>query len=130
LANRSRIIATPAQMLLERDGDFGKEFARRAFDMERNRPDDTLFQCSATRLGSRANIAFDAKVRRGLGGFDQAIGAGTAAHGADDLAAFFRAVVRHQLVCRPAAIVWHRHHRDMRPCAIGRSATVWVSEAT
>jgi hypothetical protein len=24
-------------MLLERDGDFGKDFARRAFDMERNR---------------------------------------------------------------------------------------------
>jgi hypothetical protein len=50
---------------------------------------------------------------RGLGGFDARLGAGTATGGGEDLDIFFR-ILRsgNQLVCDPAAIVWHRHRAD------------------
>lgn len=104
---------TPAQLLLERHGGFDKGFGLQVFDCDQNRPGDPLFPFTAGRLGSGANMAFDTAVLRGLGGFDPAIGVGTFARGGDDLAAFFRVVLGHRVVYQPAAIVWHRHHRDM-----------------
>jgi GT2 family glycosyltransferase len=104
---------TPAQLLLERHGGFDKGFRLRVFDTGHHRPDDPLFPFTAGRLGSGANMAFDTEVLRRLGGFDPAIGIGTFARGGDDLAAFFRVVLNHRLVYQPAAVVWHRHHREM-----------------
>jgi GT2 family glycosyltransferase len=106
-------LATPAQLLLEQHGGFDKGYDLTVFDTGVNRPDDPLFPFTAGRLGSGANMAFDAVILRALGGFDTAIGIGTFARGGDDLAAFFRVVFDHQLVYQPAAVVWHRHHRDM-----------------
>ncbi len=106
-------LETPAQLNLEWHGGFAKGFARRTYDMSNNRPDDPLFPFAVGRLGSGANMAFDTNVLRQLGGFDPAIGIGTTAKGGDDLAAFFRVVVRHQLVYQPAAVVWHRHPQEM-----------------
>ncbi|WP_081633365.1 glycosyltransferase [Mycobacterium sp. 360MFTsu5.1] len=106
-------LETPAQLNLEWHGGFSKGFARRTYDMRGNRPDDPLFPFAIGRLGSGANMAFDTDVLRRLGGFDPAIGIGTTAKGGDDLASFFRVVVRHQLVYQPAAVVWHRHPREM-----------------
>jgi len=106
-------LETPAQLNLEWHGGFSKGFARRTYDMSNNRPDDPLFPFAVGRLGSGANMAFDTNVLRQLGGFDPAIGIGTTAKGGDDLAAFFRVVVRHQLVYQPAAVVWHRHPQEM-----------------
>jgi len=106
-------LETPAQLNLEWHGGFAKGFARRTYDMSNNRPDDPLFPFAIGRLGSGANMAFDTNVLRELGGFDPAIGIGTTAKGGDDLAAFFRVVVRHQLVYQPAAVVWHRHPQEM-----------------
>lgn len=104
---------TPAQLLLERHGGFDKGFELQVFDRDRNRPGDPLFPFTAGRFGSGANMAFDTAVLRGLGGFDPAIGVGTFARGGDDLAAFFRVVLGNRVVYQPAAIVWHRHHREM-----------------
>lgn len=104
---------TPAQLLLQRHGGYDKGFELRVFDTKHNRPDDPLFPFTAGRLGSGANMAFNTEVLRRLGGFDRAMGIGTYARGGDDLVAFFRVVLRHQLVYQPAAAVWHRHHRDM-----------------
>jgi GT2 family glycosyltransferase len=104
---------TPAQLLLERHGGFDKGFERRVFDTDGNRPDDPLFPFTAGRFGSGANMAFDADVLRRLGGFDRAIGIGTFARGGDDLAAFFRVVLGQRVVYQPAAVVSHRHHREM-----------------
>ncbi|HEY9263186.1 MAG TPA: glycosyltransferase, partial [Mycobacterium sp.] len=106
-------LTTPAQLLLEQHGGFDKGFDLTVFDTGSNRPDDPLFPFTAGRLGSGANMAFDAAVLRGLGGFDTAIGTGTVARGGDDLAAFFRVVLDHRLIYQPAAVVWHRHHREM-----------------
>jgi GT2 family glycosyltransferase len=104
---------TPAQLLLERHGGFDKGFGLRIFDTDGHRPDDPLFPFTAGRFGSGANMAFDTAVLRRLGGFDPAIGIGTFARGGDDLAAFFRVVLGHRVVYQPAAMVWHRHHREM-----------------
>lgn len=106
-------LVTPAQLVLEQHGGFDKGFELTVYDTGANRPADPLFPFTAGRLGSGANMAFDAEVLRGLGGFDEATGIGTFARGGDDLAAFFRTVLDHKLVYQPGALVWHRHHREM-----------------
>ncbi len=106
-------LVTPAQLLLQRHGGYDKGFIQRIYDMHDHRPDDGLFPFTAGRLGSGANMAFNTETLRSLGGFDRALGIGTFARGGDDLLAFFRVVVRHRLVYQPAAVIWHRHHRDM-----------------
>jgi GT2 family glycosyltransferase len=106
-------LETPAQLLLEQHGGFDKGLQLTVYDRGPHRPDDVLFPFTAGRFGSGANMAFDIRVLRSIGGFDTSIGIGTYARGGDDLAAFFRVVLDHQLVYQPAALVWHRHHRDM-----------------
>ena len=103
---------TPAQIMLEAQGGFGKGFAP-AYRSLRQPGDDRLFPFTAGRLGSGANMAFTAEELRRLGGFDPALGTGTAARGGDDLLAFFRAATAgHGIVYQPSAIVWHHHYRE------------------
>jgi len=104
---------TSPQLLLERHGGFDKGYDLTVFGIAAHRPDDPLFPFTAGRFGSGANMAFDTSALRRIGGFDPAIGVGTFARGGDDLAAFFRVVLGHQVVYQPDAIVWHRHHREM-----------------
>jgi GT2 family glycosyltransferase len=105
---------TAAQLMLEAHGRFGKGFVPRCADLDANRPVDRLFPFAAGRLGSGANMAFDAAVLRGLGGFDPALGTGTPARGGDDLDAIFRLVCSGRaLAYRPGAIVWHHHRRNL-----------------
>jgi GT2 family glycosyltransferase len=112
---------TPAQVLLERHGGFGKGFDLQIFDLDGHRPADPLFPFCTGRFGSGANMAFETGLLRRLGGFDPALGAGTFARGGDDLTAFFRVVVAgNPLVYQPSALVWHRHHRDM--ASLGKQA--------
>jgi GT2 family glycosyltransferase len=106
-------LQTPTQILLESFGNFGKGFRQRLMDLGKYRPDEPLFPFTAGRLGSGANMAFDAEILRGLGGFDPAIGTGTVARGGDDLAAFFAVITAgHRLVYQPSALLWHRHRSD------------------
>ena len=112
---------TPAQVLLERHGSFGKGFDVQIFDRGRYRPTDPLFPFRTGRFGSGANMAFDTALLKRLGGFDPATGAGTFARGGDDLTAFFRVVVAgNRLVYQPGALVWHRHHQDL--ASLGKQA--------
>jgi len=72
-----------------------------------------LFPYSAGQFGSGANMAFDATALQRIGGFDPLLGAGTAARGGDDLAAFTMVIkAGYQLVYQPGAIVWHHHRRE------------------
>ncbi len=105
---------TRAQLLLERHGDFSKGFRRRVFDLAANHPIDTFFPFTAGQLGSGANMAFATAVLTALGGFDNALGAGTLARGGDDLAALVSVIAAgYQLVYEPAAAVRHRHRRTV-----------------
>jgi GT2 family glycosyltransferase len=107
-------LQTKAQIMLEAHGHFGKGYQQRVFDLKNHRPDDPLFPFAAGQFGSGANMSFDTGKLRAIGGFDQATGTGTVARGGDDLAAFFGVLAKgHRLVYQPAALVWHRHRRDL-----------------
>lgn len=106
-------ILTPAQELLEQYGGFSRGFTPRRYNLVGHRPADPLFPFTTGRLGSGANMAFDAEFLRRHGGFDPATGAGTPAKGGDDLVAFFRVIAAGRtLVYQPSAILWHWHRRD------------------
>ena len=107
-------LETETQQIIETHAGFNKGFARRLFDPHHDHSDDSLFPFAAGVFGSGANMAFDTEYLRGVGGFDDALGAGTIALGGDDLAAFYDVMAHgRQLVYEPAAIVAHRHHRDL-----------------
>jgi GT2 family glycosyltransferase len=107
-------LQTRAQIMLEAHGHFGKGYQQRIFDLKDNRPDDPLFPFTAGQFGSGANMSFNTEMLRAIGGFDQATGTGTVARGGDDLASFFAVIASgHRLVYQPAALVWHRHRRDL-----------------
>jgi GT2 family glycosyltransferase len=105
-------LQTPAQLLAERTWGWGKGFEPRVFDLATD-TGDPLYPYTAGRFGSGANMAFDTRALRELGGFDPATGAGTIARGGDDLAAFFNVIASGaRLVYNPAAIVHHAHHAE------------------
>ena len=113
-------LETRPQAMLERRGAFAKGFRLTEHHAEvwGTHP---LFPFTAGRLGSGANMAFRADVLRAVGGFDPALGTGTAARGGDDLLAFFRTAVHgHSIVYQPAALVWHHHRKE--PGALPRQA--------
>ncbi len=106
-------LETPAQDLIEQFGGFARGFSVRTFslaDAERQGP---LFPYTAGVFGSGANMAFRRSTLLEIGGFDPALGAGTAAKGGDDLAAFFDIIAHgYELAYTPDAVLWHRHRRD------------------
>jgi GT2 family glycosyltransferase len=105
-------IETPAQALIEEFGGFTKGFSRRVYDPRKPGNYGRLFPYAAGAFGSGANMAFSATVLRAIGGFDPALGPGTAARGGEDLAAFITVLLHgHSLVYEPNAIVRHNHHR-------------------
>jgi GT2 family glycosyltransferase len=68
---------------------------------------------AAGSLGAGANMAFRSRTLRELGGFDEALGAGTDARGGEDLLMFARLAWRgYSVGFEPAAIVHHTHRRD------------------
>lgn len=105
-------LETWPQLLIEEFGGFNKGFQRQIFDLRDHRPPDRLFPFTPGRFGSGANMAFRTETLARIGGFDPAMGTGTAALGGDDLAAFFRVITAGEaLVYEPAAIVRHTHYR-------------------
>lgn len=107
-------VVTPAQELLEQFGGYARGFRRRRVDLGEHRPDDPLFPFTTGRLGSGANIAFDAVKLRERGGFDVALGPGTRARGGEDLLAVFDVLTGGGgVVYEPSALVWHWNRRDI-----------------
>lgn len=111
-------LASPAQLLFEEFGAFGKGFSRLVWslgDSDSNhaklgaRGDGgVLFPYSAGVFGSGNNMAFRVGWLRTHGGFDVALGAGTPSRGGEDLDIFLRVMLsRFALVYEPRAIVRH-----------------------
>ncbi|KWX56522.1 glycosyltransferase family 2 protein [Mycobacterium sp. NAZ190054] len=106
-------LRTPAQVYF--DGRVGWSACLRARVFDRAAPpaDIPLFPFAVGHYGTGANFAVDRDVAVGLGGFDEALGAGSPAGGGEDLDMFFRVLdAGGQLVYDPAAVVWHRHRAD------------------
>ena len=83
------------------------------FDLDGSAPDDALYPYSPGIFGTGANLAFDRALLVELGGFDEALGAGTRTRGGEDLDVFVRVLrAGRALVYEPAALVWHHHRAD------------------
>jgi O-antigen biosynthesis protein len=107
-------LETTAQLWFEQFGGFGKGFEARSFDLGPNHPQDALFPYTAGRFGSGANTAFRTDMLRALGGFAVDLGAGTPAHGGEDLDAYLNVIrAGFGLVYEPRALLWHLHHPDL-----------------
>lgn len=93
---------------------WGTECERRVFDLTENRDDSRLYPYSAGIFGAGANFAISRTVLKEIGGFDEALGAGTRSGGGEDLDMFMRVILSgHRLVYEPSAIVWHFHRTDL-----------------
>jgi O-antigen biosynthesis protein len=103
-------LENPVQLLIERFASFGKGLTPQVYSLSAPPSSQPLFPYTAGHFGSGANIAFRATAIRELGGFDQALGAGTPARGGEDLDIFIRTLRDGRVLAyEPKAIVWHRH---------------------
>lgn len=106
-------IRTPAQAYFDRRVGWSVTTEPRIFDLSNPPGDVPLFPFAVGRFGTGANFAIRRDVVLGLGGFDEALGAGAPTDGGEDLDMFFRILYSgRQLVHEPAAIVWHRHRSE------------------
>jgi cellulose synthase/poly-beta-1,6-N-acetylglucosamine synthase-like glycosyltransferase len=125
-------LETEPQVWLEEFGGFHKGFRREIFDATTHRRDMALYPYNAGLFGSGANMAFRTDAIRALGGFAVDLGAGTPAHGGEDLDIFQRTIsAGSTLVYEPSALLWHDHRRSyealrrqMFRYGVGLSATV------
>jgi cellulose synthase/poly-beta-1,6-N-acetylglucosamine synthase-like glycosyltransferase len=131
-------VETQPQLWLEEFGGFHKGFERQIFNTTTHARTMPLYPYNAGLFGSGANMAFRTEILRAMGGFAVDLGAGTAAHGGEDLDVLQRTVsAGHTLVYEPAALMWHNHRRSFKALrrqmfryGVGLSATVtkWLLE--
>jgi GT2 family glycosyltransferase len=129
---------TPAQVWLEQYGGYHKGFHEAVFDLREHARDTPLYPYDSGQFGSGANIALRRNDLHLIGPFATDLGAGTPAHGGEDLDLLRRVVSSGlQLVYQPAALLWHDHPRSyatlrkkMFRYGVGLSATVtrWCLE--
>lgn len=105
----------PSQRYFDRRYSWASHMEGRVFDLENERDPSPLYPYSAGLFGTGANFAADRRLLEEIGGFDEALGAGSPAGGGEDLDIFVR-VLRsgRALVYEPSAIVWHVHRADLR----------------
>jgi GT2 family glycosyltransferase len=86
----------------------------RRFDLRTGADESPLYPYAAGQFGTGANFAFRTAMLRELGGFDEALGAGSPAGGGEDLDVFVRTILAgYELAYEPAAIVWHEHRVEL-----------------
>ncbi|MGK5172104.1 glycosyltransferase [Geodermatophilus sp. CPCC 205761] len=85
----------------------------RLFDLAGDRDASALYPYAPGIFGTGANFGFDRDHLRALGGFDEALGAGTRTRGGEDLDVFVRVLRSGRAIAyEPAAVVWHHHRAD------------------
>lgn len=96
-----------------RAAGWGTRMTPRLFDLAGSRLPDVLYPYSAGIFGTGANLAVDRSLLQSLGGFDEALGAGSPTRGGEDLDLFLR-VLRcgRAIAYEPGALVWHHHRAD------------------
>lgn len=105
----------PAQHYFDRRYSWSAHLHPRVYDMGGGGELSPLYPYSAGIFGTGANFAVDRRLLQGLGGFDEALGAGTPAGGGEDLDAFVRVLrAGRSLVYEPSAVVWHVHRAGSR----------------
>jgi len=105
----------PAQHFFDRRYSWSSHMEPRVFDLAGQGDESPLYPYSAGLFGTGANFAVDRELFTRLGGFDEALGAGSPAGGGEDLDAFVRVLrAGRSLAYEPSAIVWHVHRADAR----------------
>jgi GT2 family glycosyltransferase len=103
-----------AQLYFHLREGWGTACQRRLFDLTENRDSSPLYPYSPGIFGAGANFAMTRTALKEVGGFDEALGAGTISGGGEDLDMFMRVILSgHRLVYEPSAIVWHFHRTDL-----------------
>jgi glycosyltransferase involved in cell wall biosynthesis len=106
-------LRTAAQAYFDQRVSWSASLEPRVFRLADPPRDQPLFPFQPGRFGTGANFAVRRTRILEIGGFDEALGAGTAAQGGEDLDLFFRVLTEGDtLVTEPSAIVWHRHRSD------------------
>jgi glycosyltransferase involved in cell wall biosynthesis len=107
-------LETEAQELFELRGGFTQGFERAVYGPEApNQAHRQHWPCLAGVYAS-ANMAFRVPVLRELGGFDEAMGPGTATAGGDDHDVFYRLLRSgRSFLYEPSFLVRHRHRLDL-----------------
>jgi GT2 family glycosyltransferase len=117
-------LETAAQELFERYSPFGRGFQRKVFH---GSPEMAL---AAGRVGAGANMALRRSVLSLVGGFDEALDAGTRTKSGGDTEMFARIFLRgYQIIYDPAALSWHRHRRTdaaLRQTAYGYGVGIYA----
>ncbi|WP_395306771.1 glycosyltransferase [Mycobacterium sp. AMU20-3851] len=106
-------LRTTAQVYFDQRVSWAATLTPRTYSLAEPPPDLPLFPFQVGIYGTGANFAIKRSAAVAMGGFDEALGAGTSTKGGEDIDMFFRLVAAgHTLVNEPAAIVWHRHRSD------------------
>ncbi len=103
---------TDAQIAFENRGGFGRGFSRRIFHARSLRYG--LHPAGAGLMGAGCNMAFDRRLLKTLGGFDDALDTGQPLPGGGDLDIFYR-VLRsgRPVVYEPTYAVYHEHRETL-----------------
>lgn len=130
-------IENEAQLYFHLRAGWGTLCERRVFDLTEHRDDSALYPYSAGIFGAGANFAVSREVLKEVGGFDEALGAGTLSGGGEDLNMFVRVILGgYRLVYEPSAIVSHVHRASVTDlsaqmfaygtgCTAALTALVW-----
>jgi glycosyltransferase involved in cell wall biosynthesis len=107
------LLDTPAQCLYEQFGGHskGRGLVPQVFDVASHATQHPLYPLPAFGVG--ASMAFDRLALIGIGGFDVALGAGTAARAGEDTAAIADLMLDGgTFVYQPGAVMWHEHRAE------------------
>jgi glycosyltransferase involved in cell wall biosynthesis len=103
-----------AQLYFHLREAWGAVCERRVFDLVENRDDSALYPYSPGIFGAGANFAVARAAMKEIGGFNEALGAGTLSGGGEDLEIYMRVILGgYRIVYEPAAIVSHYHRTDL-----------------
>ncbi|NAZ86488.1 glycosyltransferase family 2 protein [Kineococcus indalonis] len=107
-------IGTAPEAYFDRRVPWAHVRPHRLYDLDDQRLDDPMYPYAAGVFGTGANFALDTALMRRLGGFDEALGAGSPSRGGEDLDAFVRVLQAGRSISHePAAVVWHHHRADV-----------------
>ncbi|ANW65682.1 glycosyltransferase [Mycobacterium sp. djl-10] len=107
-------VAAPAQAYFDRRVSWAQRWAPERYDLHDQLARDGLFPLRVSEFGTGANFAIRTEVLIRLGGFDEALGAGSPAGSGEDVDVFVRVLLAGHLLARePAAVVWHSHRETV-----------------
>ena len=106
-------VRTAAEAYFDGRVTWGSSFTPRVFALDLADA-GALFPYTPGVFGAGADFACRTELLRRLGGFDEALGAGTLTGGGEDLDLFVRVLQSGaELAYEPAALVWHHHRTEL-----------------